>query len=51
MIGGDAKELREREMRQPSSPCRVFRPDPETGELRLVDCDWTPKPPKTGKAR
>ena len=52
MICDDETEIRERELhRLPPSPCRVWRPDPDTGELRLVDEDWEPKPPKQGKAR
>jgi hypothetical protein len=44
--------VQERELRQPPSPCRVYRPDAE-GQLVLVDPDFRPSPSKlkSGRAR
>jgi hypothetical protein len=52
VIGGKGDtEIREYQLTQPKAPCRVYRPDPETGELVLIAEDFKPKPPKIGKAK
>lgn len=53
MIGGKGvQSVQERELRQPPSPCRVYRRD-ENGQLVLIDPDFrtSPSKQKSGRAR